>query len=219
MHYYQFHIGDYRSSTTHLTNEEDLCYRRLIDFYMDTELPIPLETQWVARRIRIDTHVVDSVLKDFFILGENGWIHDVCEVNLKKYQNRANVNKINGLKVGRPKAENPMGSESKPKRTLTNNHKPITINHNKEKINKKENYTEDFEVFWKAYPRKVGKQKCQAIWIKKKPPLDLCMQALQWQIKSDNWVSGFIPNPETYLNQGRWEDEPPRRISFLEDVE
>ena len=132
MHYYQFHIGDYRSSTTHLTNEEDLCYRRLIDFYMDTEKPIPKETEWVARRIRIDIHVVNLVLKDFFIEGQNGWNHDICDKNLEQYTNRANVNRINGLKGGRPKKQNPMGCESKANLTLTNNHKPITNNHIKE---------------------------------------------------------------------------------------
>ena len=64
MHHYPFHIGDYRSSTAHLTDAEDLAYRRLIDFYMDTEQEIPLETQWVARRIRVDTEVVVERAQD-----------------------------------------------------------------------------------------------------------------------------------------------------------
>ena len=25
---------------------------------------------------------------------------------------------------------------------------------------------------------------------------------------SRNWVDGYIPNPQTWLNQGRWEDQP-----------
>ncbi|NDH69342.1 MAG: DUF1376 domain-containing protein, partial [Gammaproteobacteria bacterium] len=33
MHYYQFHIGDYKSHTHHLSLLEDLAYRRLLDFY------------------------------------------------------------------------------------------------------------------------------------------------------------------------------------------
>ncbi len=62
MYYYQFHIGDYRAATSHLNNEEDLAYRRLLDMYYDTESCIPLDTQWVSRRIRI-AH--DVVLSDF----------------------------------------------------------------------------------------------------------------------------------------------------------
>jgi hypothetical protein len=50
MHYYQFHIGDYRSATAHLTNEEDLAYRRLLDMYYDTEVPIPNDPKDVARK-------------------------------------------------------------------------------------------------------------------------------------------------------------------------
>ena len=44
MNYYSFHIGDYRGATAHLSNEEDLAYRRLLDMCYDTESAIPLET-------------------------------------------------------------------------------------------------------------------------------------------------------------------------------
>jgi len=33
MHYYQFNIGDYASHTRHLSDLEDLAYRRLLDAY------------------------------------------------------------------------------------------------------------------------------------------------------------------------------------------
>ena len=35
MHYYSFHINDYRAATAHLSNEEDLAYRRLIEAWRD----------------------------------------------------------------------------------------------------------------------------------------------------------------------------------------
>ena len=75
MHYYQFHIGDYRSATSHLSNEEDLAYRRLLDMYYDTEACIPLDTEWVSRRLRVDKQVVSVVLKDMFIETPEGWFH------------------------------------------------------------------------------------------------------------------------------------------------
>jgi hypothetical protein len=67
MYYYQFHIGDYRADTAHLSNDEDLAYRRLLDMYYDLENPIPIYTEWVYRRLRLDYEVVLRVLKDFFI--------------------------------------------------------------------------------------------------------------------------------------------------------
>jgi len=125
MHYYPFHIGDYRSSTAHLSNEEDLCYRRLIDMYMDTEKPIPKETQWVARRLRLGSEVVETVLQDFFDERDDGWYHDRCQGEIDKYHHQAQVNRINGAKGGRPK-KNPVGTESQPNLKATKNHEPGT---------------------------------------------------------------------------------------------
>ena len=77
MHYFQFHIGDYRAATAHLSNEEDLAYRRLLDMYYDTEQPIPADTQWVARRIRMPEIVIKTVLQDMFVEAENGsWTNE-----------------------------------------------------------------------------------------------------------------------------------------------
>jgi len=76
MHYFPFHIGDYRSSTAHLTNEEDLAYRRLLEMYYDLEGPIPLDTEWVSRRIRVEASVVRDVLNDMFERTEQGYRKD-----------------------------------------------------------------------------------------------------------------------------------------------
>ena len=139
MHYYKFNIGDYARSTRHLTNDEDLAYRRLLDMYYETEAPIPLETQWVARRIRMDVDDVEVLLNDMFIRTEEGWRHPRCDADIEEYHRQAERNRENGKRGGRPKTaikqtiENPVGSESvasdNPVVTLTTNHKPITTNH------------------------------------------------------------------------------------------
>lgn len=138
MHYYKFNIGDYARSTRHLSNEEDLAYRRLLDMYYENEAPIPLETQWVARRIRVACEVVDIVLQDMFERTEEGWKHARCEADIADYHRNAERNRQNGKRGGRPKSvdkkpkENPVGSQSdasgNPVVTLTTNHKPLTIN-------------------------------------------------------------------------------------------
>jgi uncharacterized protein YdaU (DUF1376 family) len=127
VHYYQFHIGDYRSSTAHLTNEEDLAYRRLIDMYYDFEGPIPLDTQWVARRIRVEPAIIQDVLKDMFERTENGYVNARCEEEIAKYKSLAERNKRNGSLGGRPK-KNPDGFQSEPTGKLTINQEPITNN-------------------------------------------------------------------------------------------
>jgi uncharacterized protein YdaU (DUF1376 family) len=127
MHYYQFNIGDYRAATAHLSNEEDLAYRRLLDMYYDTEKQIPLETQWVAKRLRLDAKVVEAVLQDMFKLTETGWHHGRCETVIEQYHAMAEKNRANGRLGGRKK--NPVASDSKPIAKATINDKPITNNH------------------------------------------------------------------------------------------
>jgi uncharacterized protein YdaU (DUF1376 family) len=126
MHYYQFNIGDYRAATAHLSNEEDLAYRRLLDMYYDTENQIPLDTQWVAKRLRLDTKVVKVVLQDMFKLTETGWHHGRCELIIKQYHAMAEKNRANGRLGGRKK--NPVATDSQPIAKATINDKPITIN-------------------------------------------------------------------------------------------
>ena len=67
-----------------------------------------------------------------------------------------------------------------------------------------------FDEFWKAYPRKVGKDAAFKAWDKKKPPLEAVLKALTVQRSCDQWQKEggqFVPHPATWLNQGRWKDE------------
>lgn len=70
-----------------------------------------------------------------------------------------------------------------------------------------------FAQFWKHYPKKVGKDKALTAWKKKKPNVIDVIKSLAWQIKCEQWIKDngqFIPNPATYLNDGRWQDEQPK---------
>ena len=125
MHYYQFHIGDYRSATLHLSNEEDLAYRRLLDMYYDTEKPIPLDVSWVAKRIKIELSVVRDVLNDMFKQTEDGFIQSRCDKEISVYKGFSDAGKRGAAKRWGK------GGDSPPIAPLiaTNNHKPITNNH------------------------------------------------------------------------------------------
>ena len=70
-----------------------------------------------------------------------------------------------------------------------------------------------FDEFWNVFPKKVGITAARKSWDKLKPSVDEVLLTLKWQVVSDQWMRGngqFIPNPATYLNQGRWKDEPVR---------
>jgi len=69
-----------------------------------------------------------------------------------------------------------------------------------------------FEDFWYKYPKKVGKDAALKAWKKAKPDILLVIDALNWQRETKQWQQEdgkYIPNPATYLNQGRWMDEAP----------
>ena len=73
---------------------------------------------------------------------------------------------------------------------------------------------ERFDAFWEAYPKHVGKQAARKVWQKLRPNDDLTyrmLAALEWQRTQHRWLKEggqFVPNPATYLNAARWEDEP-----------
>lgn len=76
-------------------------------------------------------------------------------------------------------------------------------------------YTDDwqaeFNEFWATYPRKTAKPLARKAFDKaiKKTTLSVMLMALKWQKQSEQWLGGFIPHPSTWLNQERWDDEPP----------
>lgn len=86
MHYYQFNIGDYKSHTEHLSEMEDLAYRRLLDWYYLHETPIPLDIAETARQIRMRTHTdcIATVLQEYFIRTGEGWTHGRADKEIAK---------------------------------------------------------------------------------------------------------------------------------------
>ena len=75
-----------------------------------------------------------------------------------------------------------------------------------------------FDAFWNAYPKKVGKPKAlQAFKRQVKGRLTELMAGLErWKAY---WTDPqYIPHPATFLNDRRWEDQPPsQRLSKAEE--
>jgi len=81
----------------------------------------------------------------------------------------------------------------------------------KRRIDPKKGQTEwPFDLFWKVYPKKRKKKTSHEIWKRKKldPVVDLLIADVKNRIENDSrWTSGYVPDPTTYLNQERWDDE------------
>lgn len=71
---------------------------------------------------------------------------------------------------------------------------------------------EHFDIFWKEYPKKVGKKDAFKAWTKAtdKPPINMIVAVIRQQKQSEQWRKEggqFIPNPQRWLNRGSWSDE------------
>ena len=76
--------------------------------------------------------------------------------------------------------------------------------------NKKEQDVFSFDEFWNKYPKKVGKEKCKGKYNKlSTKEQQLIKDTLDLFLKYKPFEDCTHPNPETYLNQKRWEDEIP----------
>lgn len=212
---YPFHIRDYLTKTRHLSQTEDLAYRRLLDTYYTEETPLPSDAQRCARLIAMpEAHeAVALVLQEFFELRDDGWHNDRCDHELDKYHAKADrATKANAkrwesktdLKSDKKsdlKSETDQIPTSKPKKPRTS--KPVKTIAD----------TIGFDDFWSAYPRKTAKTEAVKSWLSLDPDeatLISIMNALKQFKRSDDWMRDggkYIPYPATWINQQRWQDD------------
>lgn len=73
---------------------------------------------------------------------------------------------------------------------------------------------EQFEQFWTAYPVKQWRKKVMEKFLKLDPSLfESIMSWITKHSKWKKWKEWFVPMPETFINQERWNDEITEFIS------
>jgi len=113
---------------------------------------------------------------------------------------------------------NPRETESKlPNPDASTTRKPrvsdVPVTHREEgKEGKEYIHASNFDTFWISYPKKTAKPTAEKAWNKAKinGEFSSVMTALNKQRESEQWRNDggkFIPNPATWINQRRWEDE------------
>jgi uncharacterized protein YdaU (DUF1376 family) len=129
MHYYQFNIGDYQSHTSHLSDMEDLAYRRMLDWCYLHEKPLPLEPEDIARQIRLRSHCdsITLVLQEYFERTESGWISErvikeIEAVGVKKEKASASAK----ARWNKASHANALPTQSEGNAPITHNTLPIT---------------------------------------------------------------------------------------------
>jgi len=170
MNYYQFHVGDFSSHTSHLYPMEELAYRRMLDQYYLSESPLPVDPERVARLIgmRDQVAMVAEILSEFFLKSDAGWTNKRADEEIAKYQAKASrANAANSARWSEKKSNTDLKSERI--QLPTNNQEPLT---NKPYIKRRKVADaplvfpnslndESFIQVWNAYLeyRKAGKMK------------------------------------------------------------
>jgi len=133
MHFYSFNIGDYISHTKHLSNMEDLAYRRLLDLYYLHERTLNEDVAIVARKINMRDNVpeVKVVLEEFFILKVGkGWTNPRADEEIEKYQSKVQ----SAIRAGKASA---LARSNARSTTVQPNKKQETLNNKQETYNNK----------------------------------------------------------------------------------
>lgn len=200
MHFYSFNIGDYISHTQHLTNIEDLAYRRLLDHYYLHERTLNEDVAYVARKINMKDNVleVQTVLEEFFKLEVGkGWINPRADEEIEKYQSKVQ----SAIRAGKASAlarSNASSTVVQPnKKQETRNNKQETYNNKtlKRPRNVSKKTWDDFLVHRKNKKAPLTetalkgiKNEVKKTSISLEDALVMC-QARGWQSFKSDWVA------------------------------
>ena len=132
MHFYSFNIGDCISHTKHLSDMEDLAYRRLLDLYYLHEQALNENVTLVARKINMKDNEpeVQVVLEEFFILeAGKGWTNPRADQEIGKYKSKV----LAASRAGRASA---LARSNVSSTVVQPNKKQETLNKKQETTNK-----------------------------------------------------------------------------------
>jgi uncharacterized protein YdaU (DUF1376 family) len=222
------YVGDFLADTMHLGATETGIYVRLI-MHCWQHGTIPRDDRKLALIAHCDTrlfHQYKKTVLDFFeespvtaqqnsdVVDASTMQHKRVSTELLRAEKISNKRKGAAEQMHKNRAANAVQMHTQPQPQSQN------------KESKKESCSNEFELFWKAYPRRVGKKVAEKALAKalRETSIETITEALARQTPS--WTDPkFIPHPSTWLNAGRWADEvgyvngAPPKVSTLEEIE
>ena len=200
-------------SISSLTDFQEAFFYRLIvncdDFGRMDARPAILKARLYPLRERLTLKEIQSALR---ALADAGCV-EVYEVDGKPYLHLPSWEVHQQIRAKKSKYPSP-DSGVKSSEIICNqvqaNVPVIQSNPNPNPIRESESEARAFDAFWAAYPKKVGKGEAKKAFDKAKVSVEVLLRALEAQKLSDQWKRDngrYIPNPATWLNQGRWEDD------------
>jgi hypothetical protein len=166
------------------------------DLYQNANA-LPLDYEGIAFDLHTDKKIVESVINDFdlFVKDADSFGSLSVQRRLNERSEKSNKARLSALERWNKNATAlPTQSDSN------------AIKERKEKERKEKN-TALFNSFWLKYPVKVAKEKCLKKFLSlSDTDIEKIMATIDTFVSTKPFKDYRHPNPETYLNQKRWED-------------
>jgi len=224
--YMQLYVADYLADTAHLTTEEHGAYLLMLFSYWQTGKPLRSDRLATVARMSNDRwDSVEKTLSEFFNIDVNPgcWTHLRVEADLHQVASKStqasDAGKKSALARARAKqalqtnASTDVATKSQRKANHTDTDTDTDTEQNQhQKTSLKFDQKTAFDIFWKLYPRKVGKAAASAKFATKCKDAETFSSIIRsvgehiesaWDLSEMN----FIPHAATWLNQSRWTDE------------
>lgn len=216
--FYRMDPGAWDFGTANLSLEEEAAYLRIVNAIHKHKGPVPDIDRVLAGMFRVSTRkarsLLDALVKAGKVVVDSGLIWNERARSDLIQRGFVSVSRAEtGAKGGRTKAENAA-------KLLKDNNTSLAIASTREEksiVSKKEidksisKEADGFTEFWEAVPRKVAKPEAQKAYTKALRLADaptLLLGIQKYAASRNGQDIQFTAHPATWLNQGRWKDEP-----------
>lgn len=218
--YMPFYVADYLADAAHLTTLEHGAYLLLIMNYWQRGKPLPdidkklsriaglAEDEWA--RIRPE-------LEEFFDIEDGEWRHKRIDAELDAVRSKSEKAREAGKASAKQRLSKRSANVEQPLNERSTDVQPSDADTEQSKKNPPtpqggEPADDEFGAFWAVYPKRVGKTPAQRAWNRLKiSEREHAVRDVQARIRGDpQWLRDggqFVPNPATYLNQRRFDDD------------
>jgi len=196
--YMQLYVSDYLADTQHLNAQQHGAYMLLLMNYWQRGKPLDNTGDrlgFVARMTAEEWAVNKEILAEFFWVDGDTWSHTRIDADLEKVREKSEK----ASEAGRRSANARSTPAERPF-----NHK------DKDKEEDKEDIKDSFDEFWEIYPRKAGKQEARKVFQRALTNATLAeiLAGARRYADDPNREPQYTAHPATWLNQGRWSDDP-----------
>lgn len=158
--------------------------------------------------IRTVQRAVNSLVeKGYLWMAKGAGGSATCRDDRRPHKYTMRLEKLRGDTVTTRKERGDNRSSNEATLTTSTGRQSRPMNH----PNEPSNETPDaFASFWKLYPRKAGKKAAQVAFAKaiKEATLEEILEGARRFADDPNRRAEFTAHPSTWLNQGRWADDP-----------